>query len=320
MPDQKSSKPFCISLVGQTATGKTAHALRIAENWLEKNPQKKVCLISADSKQVFAELPILTGADIPTDYQQTSRSETLYPFLRHNSLNIEIHGVSCVSGNQEWSVGHFYRLVENLVHTQPESFFIVVGGTGLYHQQIFNPAETLFITPNEILRAELEQLPLEQLQEKLKEENEEKWSAMNHSDQNNPRRLIRAIEVERAKNEEDAPFEKKLPLLEPAHQIGLTGKDVETKIHERVLKRLEQGVLEEVKNFEEKYPEPNLIAKSALGYQEILQFLAGSIQKEALISLWTTAEIHYSKRQTTWWKKQKSVEWYPTETFSLEKV
>lgn len=320
MPDQKSSKPFCISLVGQTATGKTAHALRIAENWLEKNPKKKVCLISADSKQVFAELPILTGADIPTNYQQISNSETLYPFLRHNSLNIEIHGVGCVPGNQEWSVGHFYRLVENLVQTQPESFFILVGGTGLYHQQIFNPAETLFITPNEPLRTELEQLSLETLQEKLKKENKEKWSAMNHSDQKNPRRLIRAIEIEAAKNTQDSSFEKQLPLLEPTHQIGLTGSDVETKIQTRVMKRLEQGVIEEVRKFEEKYPEPNLIAKSALGYQEILQFLAGSIQKEELITLWTTAEIQYSKRQTTWWKKQKSVEWYPTETFSLEKV
>ncbi len=123
-----------------------------------------------------------------------------------------------------------------------------------------------------------------------------------------------------AKNTEDSSFEKNTPLLEPAHQIGLMGSDVETKIKERVLKRLEQGVVKEIENFEEKYPEPNLMAKSALGYQEILQFLAGSIQKDELIALWTLAEIQYSKRQTTWWKKQKSVEWYPTETFSLIKI
>jgi tRNA dimethylallyltransferase len=300
--------PKFISIVGQTATGKTDKAFLLAELWCKKDKENKAVAISADSKQVYKDLKILSGADVPDGFVKKEN------YFSHPALPIILHGTSNVSGNEEWSVGHFYRLVKELIRKDDDkTLFIVVGGTGLYHQQIYNPSETLSIKPDFKLRKKLENKTVEELQEILEKENKEKLSSMNNSDRNNPRRLIRAIEV---------GLNKKIIKnnISPLIQIGLTTNDVEEKIKQRVLKRLEQGVVEEVKEFEKKYPNKKLQSKATLGYQEIIKFINQEITKEELVDLWTLAESQYARRQNTWWKKINNVEWFEASEISIENI
>lgn len=299
------TNPQFISIIGQTATGKTQQAFNLAEHWCQKHPDQNVVVISADSKQVYSELKILSGADIPANFNQTTNPDLAYPFFSHPSLPITLHGTGFLTGDQDWSVGHFHNLVKKLIKVYENALFIMVGGTGLYHQQIYHPAETLHIKPNLQLRTSLEPKNLGELQVILANKNPTKFNSMNHSDQNNPRRLIRAIEVSEAIIEPSH-----YPKIEPLIQLGLTTTEVEIKIQQRVLKRLEQNVIKEVEQFEQKYQENSLQAKATLGYQEICQFINQEIDQPELIKLWTLAETQYAKRQMTWWKKQPNIQWF----------
>ncbi len=303
--------PKFISIVGQTSTGKTEKALNLAEIWSKKN-QQPVVIISADSKQVYQDLTILSGADVPANFRKTNNSNFTYQFFEHPTLPITLHGTSMLSGNEEWSVGHFHHLVKELINFYPQALFIMVGGTGLYHQQIYNPAETLHIKPNEQLRESLAIKTIGELQAILSNKNLNKLEEMNNSDKNNPRRLIRAIEVADAVIT-PSHYEK----IEPLIQIGLTTNNIEKKINQRITKRLDQGVIKEVKNFDHQHQEQNLQAKATLGYQEIINFINQEISQEKLIELWSLAETQYAKRQMTWWKKQENVQWFDSEKINL---
>jgi len=269
-----------------------------------------VRLLSADSKQVYQGLAVLTGADIPINFQQISNDHFPYPYFQNSNRTIELHGVSCVGGDKEWSMAHFQKLFKILWKTlDNKTALIVVGGTGLYHQQILKPAPTSAISPNQNLRKRLELKPLAQLQTNLKKSWAERWEKMNQSDRSNPRRLIRAIEIALAK----------LPLkaqnhYQPTKQIGLQLplSVLREKIVERVDQRLEAGVMKEVQQFGLHHPDSNLQAKTALGYQEINQFLKGELALEELKTTWAISEFQYAKRQQTWWKKQVGIKWLHT--------
>ncbi|HCR81681.1 MAG: tRNA dimethylallyltransferase [Candidatus Pacebacteria bacterium GW2011_GWB1_47_8] len=299
-------KPLVFSVVGLTATGKTAFALQLAEHLLDQGKQK-VILLAADSKQVFQGLEILSGADIPSDFQPAKQAEYLYPYFVNTNQPIELHGVACVFGDADWSVAHFQRLFENLYgHADGQTAIVVVGGTGLYHQQIFSPAETTAIKPDLQLRRKLDSLPLKELQQHLQTTWPARWKQMNNSDRNNQRRLIRAIEVSLA--------EKPIPPtvgVRPVAQFGLqlSMKLVETKIAKRVDQRLKQGVIQEVRQFEKKYRTNAIQAKATLGYQLILKYLSKHLTLDQLKAAWTLEEIQYAKRQQTWWQKRAGIEW-----------
>lgn len=299
--------PLLISLVGQTATGKTSLALKIADQLL--TTYQRVILLSADSKQVFQGLETLTGADIPQGFGQIDSQP--YCYWSNADKTIELHGVSIIKGNASWSAAHFQELFQQLYQQLTnQEVIVVVGGTGLYHQQIFDPAETTGIEPNHQLRKQLSLLSLNQLQEKLKEVNATRWEAMNYSDRNNPRRLIRSIEVAQSKR-----VRKPSLAVKPSLQIGLElpSEKIQQKISQRVGRRIGRGVTTEIKRFAEKYPEDELQAKASLGYLEIINHLTKEINLETLISSWTLAELQYAKSQQTWWRKKEDISWFSAE-------
>jgi tRNA dimethylallyltransferase len=310
-------KPLLLAVVGQTATGKTAFALKLAGQLMDKG-YKKVVLLSADSKQVYQGLPILTGADIPDEFQPVSNDSAPYPFFQNETRSIELHGLSCVYGDEDWSVAHFQRLFKKLYENLgARTALIIVGGTGLYHQQLFDPAPTTAIKPNLKLRKKLYSQSLKTLQATLKKTWPARWQKMNHSDQNNPRRLVRAIEVSQTKK-----IKTNSSVQKPTAQFGLQlpPKILAAKIAERVDLRIEQSVMTEVQQFEMHHLEPTLQAKSALGYQEILQYLKGTLNLEELKQAWILAEVQYARRQNVWWKKRPGIAWLSPDQLTAKSV
>jgi len=290
-----------ISILGATATGKTALALKLANYFLEKGTSKRVHLLSADSRQVYQELEILTGADLPKDFQEEKTTDFSYPYFINSTKNIFLHGIKIISIKDEWSAAHFQKIFKNLKkNIKNGEKIIIVGGSGFYHRQIEKSAASLGIKPDSSLREKLNQKNVTELQEILKKTNHQKLAKMNNSDINNPRRLIRAIEI--AKNPQTEE-NKKDKLNYPKIYLSLPKEETSKKIEKRVNKRFEQA-LKEVEKLLETKIDSKLPALTSTGFGFLTKYLKGEISKEKCLALWTQEEVQYAKRQITWWKKE----------------
>lgn len=300
-----------ISIMGTTATGKTELALFLAHQIIDAQLADGVCLISADSKQVYQGLEILTGADIPAEFKlmQATPLSLNYCFTQHQQQNIQLHGVSIIRPDQEWSVAHFRNLAIHLIqHSWLKNWLpIIVGGTSFYHHQLFNNDIDIYIKPNEKLRLNLEKFDLAQLQKLLQQLDEEKLKKMNQSDLNNPRRLMRAIEVAQAHS--DSPsmpssypiFHQPKKYLSIALQID--EQILQTKISQRVNDRLKNGAKQEVKNLLALNLNSTSPVMTTLGVKPISALLAGQTTLLETITAWVQQELQYAKKQLTWLKK-----------------
>ncbi len=283
-----------ISIVGSTAVGKTAFALQAAQSVIERKKYSGVDLISADSRQVYKGLEIVSGADLPENL----------------SSEISFHGVSIINPDEEWSVSHFQQYAQSIIDQSLANnrLPIIVGGTGLYHDRLFETDPQLHIDPNQETRAKAEAMSVEELQAWLEEIDSEKLEAMNNSDRNNPRRLVRAIEIILAEpNSTPTSFSKKTNQT----YVGLTDdlEKIEHKIALRVTERFEHGAVEEVQHLLGKYQDWSLPAFSATGVKEIAAYVKKVISQEECLKAWTLREFQYAKRQITWWQN-KPVKWF----------
>ena len=271
-----------ICVVGSTATGKTKKAIELAS----LNPS---ILISADSRQVYKGMDIVPGKDHP--------------------INVPMFGIDLVNPNEPCSVSVWYDAVKPHIDEAISKNIqvIVVGGTGLYVKAITEGIETMSVPINQDLRKELETLSLIELQTKLMSVDSVKFKSMNHSDQLNPRRLVRAIEIASS-----SMVPVKLNIIDSDPKIlGLRYADEKiqkSQIHSRVLSRLDVGAVEETKTLLNKYSE-GVQSMSAIGYKSIIKYLSREFTKDQMIEAWVNDEMAYVKRQMTWFRKVKSIQW-----------
>lgn len=315
-------------IVGPTASGKTQLSLSVATKIPDMVSVAGVDILVIDSKQVYKKQDVVTGKDKDKNFTFHTFDAGALDYYAHK--HIRIYGLDLVYPNQEWSVALFLSYAQ-AVKEQAEKqnrFLLIVGGTPLYTLSLFNSPQTASVAPDQSLREELSLSSIEQLQERLKKLSWKRFRKMNESDQRNPRRLVRAIEIELAKKLQGGWL--------PAHQavnftveplfrkeecvwIGLsTHKEtLAGLIRERVIERLHNGAIREYSQLTQEYPDWRAEAKSAIGYSEIEQYVTGQIEKEELIPLWTIHEIQYAKRQMTWWKREKQIEWFEADSSTL---
>ena len=172
------------------------------------------------------------------------------------------------------------------------------------------------ISPNADARAELADLSVSELQEKLLQVAPERLGKMNNSDRNNPRRLVRALEVAVSVLESTmqkpaqaaSPFFTAPTNLVKTLTLGITDKleVLHEKITQRVRERFENGAVAEVERVLEKIAAGKLVQKpvlSALGFKELAALSMGEGEREAVLDRWAQRETQYVKRQLTWFKK-----------------
>lgn len=295
-----------ISIVGATATGKTAAALSLAEKLLTLKLVKVVHLLSADSRQVYRGLENLTGADLPVGFKVSKNSRFSYPYFTNSSKNIFLHGVSIIAPNKEWSVAHFQKLFTQIKsQLGDEEILIVVGGTGFYQQQIINPAESIKVPQNLSLREKLAKLSVAELQKQLKNLDKEKLASMNNSDLNNPRRLVRAIEIVLCKIKQPAAAKQTSTQTSKVFYLELSKIVREAKIKQRVVNRFALAKKEVKRQLQDQ--KINTLASTCTGFMELAQFIRGEIDQLNCVTKWQLAEIQYAKRQDTWWKKRSGL-------------
>ncbi len=310
-----------LSVVGTTASGKTRLALDLARLVVESKRAPGALLLSADSRQVYRGLEVLTGADIPSTFSRENSSQLPGYFRSTQYPTIQLHGVSCIEPDQPWSVADFQRFALPLI-TQAlddEWLVVVVGGTGLYHRHLFNAELVDRPGPNQQLRDELSTLTVGQLQQRLSELSSQRFEALNHSDKHNPRRLIRHIELEMSGSAQVSDHRKLLQLDQ--HYLGLHVpiEKVVAAITERVARRFDDG-LEEVRALQASYSDQELSLFSSMGVAELHAFDKGEIDEIRCRQLWAQREVAYAKRQLTWWRGDQKVRWVDPASIALESL
>lgn len=302
-----------IIITGQTATGKTKLALEYAKKCNGE-------IINCDSRQIYRYLDIITGKDLPDNQKKFQIIKKInhffigyYPiYLSNFCTKIWLYDI--VEPKEYFSSYDWVKCAQiaiNYIKAQ-KKIPIIVGGTYFYLKHLLYGFETESIPPNWMLRKKLEKESLEKLQNLLKKINNKIFNQLNQSDKNNSRRLIRKIEIELWKKENSLKTNLRKLSLSNKKFIGLRFKDknnLKETIIKRVKKRIELGAFEEVERLIKLGYNENDPGLNTIGYKEILLFLNKKITYEEAINQWIIKEIQYTKRQLTFMKKDKNIEW-----------
>lgn len=292
---------------GPTATGKTEFGIEMA---MKLDGE----IISADSRQVYQGMDVITGKDLPLN-SQFSISDIPWRGRKLKIYDIEgmrVWMYDVVRPNEPFNVA-FWHECAALICADVISrgkIPIVVGGTGLYVKSITEGLPQIDVPANPELRESLTHKSAGLLFNYLSKLDAEKAASLNHSDRNNPRRLIRAIEITQGQSKS-----KSKPVSEKNYDcliIGLTASREElfSRVDKRVEKRMAEGAEEEVKKLVGQGYGWDLPSMSASGYRPWREYFAGQIQISEVEKRWKFAEHDYVRRQLTWFKKQKEINWF----------
>lgn len=264
-----------ITITGPTATGKTAVAAHLA-HLLGSS------ILSADSRQVYRGMDIGTGKDL-SDY--VVAGETVPYYL------IDI----CDPGeryNLHRYLTDAHAVLERLPDSPPN---ILCGGTGLYVESLVKGYRLSTAPEDPQLRAELDSLSLTELQSRAK--------GLSVEDPENPRRLIRAIEVDTYfKKQGRVPEYITHPPLEgPIFCLDVPREVRRDRISRRLRLRLEQGMIEEVEALLEQVT-PEQLIYYGLEYKYVTEYVIGKRSYDDMVHNLETAIHQFAKRQMTWFR------------------
>ncbi|NQD72387.1 tRNA (adenosine(37)-N6)-dimethylallyltransferase MiaA [Sphingobacterium shayense] len=284
-----ANKKKLIVVVGPTAVGKTALAIRLAKYFNTE-------IISADSRQFYKEMSAGTAKPDSTELAQ----------VKHHFINS--HSIV-----QEYSAGDFERdalgLLDSLFKKHDE--VIMVGGSGLFIRAVCEGFDDLPKAPEEVresLNAIFQQKGIAPLQARVKEIDPFFFA---NADIQNPQRLIRAIEVFEATGRPFSDFQKR-SLKDRHFQVVTVGLNMEREeLYDRINRRVDlmitSGLLREVQQLIDYREKPAL---RTVGYAEIFDYLDGKYSFADAVALIKQNSRRYAKRQITWFKKYGNTRWF----------
>lgn len=284
-----------IVIVGPNASGKSDLAINIAK---EFNGE----IISADSRQVYRGMDLGTGK-VPRDKPKTkNQKDYFYKGVKHHLLDI-------ASPKRRFTVAQYQKRAIKAINEihKKNKLPVVCGGSGFYIQAVVDGITIPPVPPDWQLRKKLEKKSPDQLYQVLKKLNPYRARII---DKKNPRRLIRAIEIA-IKTKKTIPPLKKSPLPYPFLIIGIKKEKEELKllIKKRLLKRLRQGMIDEVNNLKKSGVSWKRLEEFGLEYRYIARYLQNKINYSEMIQALQKKIENYAKRQMTWFKKDKRINW-----------
>ncbi len=277
-----SVNKYLIVLAGPTAVGKTAVAIKIAQHFETE-------ILSADSRQFYREMSIGTAKPTPGEF-----------------ATIPHHFISSLSIHDHFTVGDFEKESQLLLKKlfKKHNIVIMAGGSGLFIRAVCEGLDVFPEVPVEI-RNQVNELfkkeGIEGLQKELKKADPVYFKKV---DQNNPMRLIRAIEVCRVSGQ---PFSQFLQgkRAERFYKIIYVNLEMDRKIlYDRINRRVDQmidmGLKKEARGL---FPFKHLTPLQTVGYQELFDYFENKITLEEAIELIKRNSRRYAKRQMTWLRK-----------------
>ncbi len=280
------NKPLII-ILGPTASGKTAMSLELAKKF-------KGEIISADSRQIYKEMNIMTAKE---------PSESIDGV--YNINGIPHFGIDVVKPDDDYTLADWLPYARQKIDEIHErgSIPILVGSNPLYISAVADGYILANEEQNPARREELSNMTLDDLILILKKLNPTKLTGL---DTHNPIRIIRAIEME----ETNSPGPDRET---PPYKILMLGIEINReKLYDRINKRVDQmitnGGLEEAKSLYEKYGTDH-VSMSGIGYQQLNEYFQDKISLNEAIDNIKQASRNYAKRQLTWWRKDERINW-----------
>jgi tRNA dimethylallyltransferase len=290
-----------IVILGATASGKTKLATRLA---LELKGE----IISADSRQVYKGMDIGTGKDLKE-----------YVVDGHY---ITYHMIDIISAKGEFNLYEFQnKFYEIYLHlTEKKIIPIVVGGTGLYLEAIIAGYQLPPAPPDEELRRSLQTRSVEELREVLLACGR---ALHNKTDLADRDRLIRAIEIEKARGKRTGGKFNGLKINAAVFGIHWERELLRKRITERLKQRLEQGMIDEVAELRKSGLTWARLESFGLEYRYIARYLQGKNSYEDMFAKLNTGIHQFAKRQETWFRRMErkgiEIEWIIGDDYKLLK-
>jgi tRNA dimethylallyltransferase len=288
-----------IVIVGTTAVGKTDLSLEVAKAFNAE-------IINADSMQLYKGMDIGT-AKLPVEQRQG---------ITHHMLDVlDVTTTASVSDYQKSA----RPIIQSLAAQGKRS--VVVGGSGLFIQGLLEDMQ--FPEVDHALRDELQrqadELGAAAMYQMLVEA--DPAAAANVAPENT-RRVIRALEVIELTGSAPITELKELPEVIPSVRIGLRRdrSELDPRIEKRVELMWEQGFVEEVEQLEKVGLRDGVTACKALGYAQILDYLAGELTLAQAKEQTIFATRRYARRQDSWFNRDAKIHWLDASTADLSTV
>lgn len=282
-------KKTLIVVQGPTGIGKTDVCLSMAEHF-------GIPVINADSRQIFAELPIGTAA--PTLAQQ---ARAKHYFV--GNLHIEdYYNASMFEEDVTRLLGHLF---------QTSDYALMGGGSMMYIDAVCNGIDDIPTVDDEtrtLMKQRLANEGLDALVAELKALDPEHWAIV---DRHNPRRVVHALEICHMTGQTYTSFRKRITKDRPFNiiKIGLSMERAQlySNINARVLKMMEQGLLEEARTV---FPKRHLNALNTVGYKELFAHFLGQMTLDEAIERIQGNTRRYCRKQQTWLKRDEKIRWF----------
>ena len=284
-----------IVIVGANASGKSALAVKLAQRFNGE-------VISADSRQVYRGFDLSSG--------KISKKEM---------RGIPHHMLDVADPKDRFTAADFKALgTQALIDIwKRKKVPIIVGGTGFYIDALLSRSPIAQIPPDEELRVKFESETTEGLFAQLEKLDPDRASALKEKNEHSlRRRIIRALEVAHSSTPQEPKVSDALIFQdEDIFWIGLqrTDEDLKQRILERILERIRQGMIDEVRTLHENGLSWERMEELGLEYRYLARYLQGEISKEAMLLELEKKTWQYAKRQRTWFKRNKEIMWFTSE-------
>lgn len=282
-------KNTVVVLAGPTAVGKTALAIRIAQ-------QLGTEIISADSRQCYRELSIGTAKPDVAEL-----SAVPHYFINSHSIREEVNAAMYEQLALQYTADIFTR----------HPVAVVTGGTGLYIRAFLEGMDEMPAIPSDIRTAVRERYAangLTWLQETLQQKDPSFYAT---AETQNPQRLMRALEVLEATGQSISTFRTATPRNRNFRIIKIGIQLPKELLHENIVKRVDAmmvaGLVDEVESVKE-YRHHN--ALQTVGYTEIFDYFDGKLRIAETAEAIKVHTRQYAKRQLTWFRRDAEMNWF----------
>lgn len=278
-----------VVLLGPTGVGKTEVALQIAEHL--QSP-----IINADSRQLFAEIPIGTAA--PTKEQQE---------------RVKHYFVGTLHLTDYYSAAKYEEDVLQLLNQlfNQQQMALLSGGSMMYIDAVcqgIDDIPTVDEATRRLMKRKLETEGLDALVAELKVLDPEHYKIV---DLHNPRRVVHALEICHMTGNTYSSYRTNTKKIRPFNivKIGLNRprEEMYERINNRVLEMMNQGLIEEAKAV---YPQKGLNALNTVGYKELFAYFDGDISLDDAILKIQSNTRQYMRKQVTWFKRDNQIKWF----------
>ena len=294
-----------IVITGPTGVGKTELCLNIAEHY-------GIDIINADSRQIYAEIPIGTAAPTAEQMQR----------VRHYFVGTHHIGDYYSASMYEQEVLDLIAEKEQEAGNNPIA--VLTGGSMMYIDAVCNGIDDIPTIKDEIrnkMKQRLETEGLDALVDELRELDPQHWETV---DRSNPRRVVHALEIchqtgrtytsFRIGKKKERPFNiikigltRDKVLKVKRGQVIMDHTELYDRINARVVSMMEQGLVEEAKSV---LPYRNEKALNTIGYKEMFRYFDNEITLEEAVRQIQSNSREYARKQLTWYKKDESMTWF----------